>query len=104
MITQLGGRPGLFGGDANDGNRMMWVCCLIALVLAVLLVMCWNKASFLGAPNPYNHVAWQGDGVQSAAFNLLRPWDKRPRDDMIYGIDAEEAARRSKIMNTGLSS
>ena len=106
MITQLGGRPGMFGGDAD--NEWTW---LQILGIAVVVVVVYHVLRalgflepFLGAPNAYNHIDWAGDGIQSAAFSLLRPWDKPPRDDMVYGIDEAEKARRAKVMKTSLSS
>ena len=104
MITQLGGRPGMFGGDADESS--MWMFCLKCVICAVLVVFVYHLlfGGFLGAPNAYNHIDWAGDGIQSAAFNLLRPWDKPPRDDMVYGIDKAEAERRAKVMKTSLSS
>lgn len=110
MITQLGGRPGMFGGDAD--NKWTWRQILGIVVLFVVIgVAVYFVLSalgllerFLGAPNTYNHIDWAGNGIQSAAFSLLRPWDKPPRDDMVYGIDEAEKARRAKVMKTSLSS
>lgn len=107
MITQLGGRPSMFGGADDSWWSLCLKCVLSAIVVVTvyhLLRMSGLLEPFMGAPNTYNHIAWQGDGIQSAAFNLLRPWDVKPRDDKVYGIDKKEAEKRAKIMKTSLSS
>lgn len=104
MITQLGGRPALWQTDADEWSWLQVVLYAL-LLMAVGYGINWLiTGTFLGAPNAYNHIDWAGDGIQSAAFSLLRPWDKPPRDDMVYGIDKAEAERRAKVMKTSLSS